>query len=192
MLFYPGDLVTCTGDRLNYAVHEKFGRVGSDFFCSSIIIFPCYQRSLMAWKKLHRMYGTGVYWRFLYNQKSFNHVQPRHNVQNNLVPRVLSYPSLSRSVRRVGENPGNLVAYRTSMHNNNCGLRNIQHGVSTGRAHSTINETSSENRSVSATNICSRRLHERTRRGPTEVFLYPLLILLRDLLAGNYNKCSEL
>ena len=33
MLFYPGDLVTCTGDRVNYAEHEKFGRVGSDFFC---------------------------------------------------------------------------------------------------------------------------------------------------------------
>ena len=25
--------MTCTEDRVNYAVHEKFGRVSSDFFC---------------------------------------------------------------------------------------------------------------------------------------------------------------
>ena len=72
--------MTCTGDRVNYAVHEKFGRVGSDFFC-----LLCNNISLIAevshgMKKMYRMYSTGIYWRFLYNQYGFNHV--RHNLQN--------------------------------------------------------------------------------------------------------------
>lgn len=25
--------MTCTGNRVNYAVHENFGRIGGDFFC---------------------------------------------------------------------------------------------------------------------------------------------------------------
>ena len=35
--------MTCTGDRVNYAAHEKLGRVGSDFFC-----LLCYNISLLA------------------------------------------------------------------------------------------------------------------------------------------------
>ena len=61
MLFYPGDLVTCTGDRVNYAEHEKFGRVGSDFFCLFCLLYGMK-------KRMYRLYSTGVYWRFLYNQ----------------------------------------------------------------------------------------------------------------------------
>ena len=63
------NLVTCMWDRVNYAVHEKFGRVGSDFFC-----LLCYNISLLVEvfhgvkKKMYRLYSTGVYWRFLNNQ----------------------------------------------------------------------------------------------------------------------------
>ena len=69
MLFYPGDLVTCTGDRVNYAEHEKFGRVGSDFFrllCKNISLLAEVSHGVK--KKMCRLYSTGVYWRFLYNQ----------------------------------------------------------------------------------------------------------------------------
>ena len=52
------------------------------------------------------------------------------------------------------------TTYKISLHNNNCGLRNIQHGVSTGHTHSTINETSSENQSVSATNVVGDCMEE--------------------------------
>ena len=146
--------------------------IGSDFFCllcknisllaevSHGMTKKCTARTVLA--------STGV---FLTTSKVL--------ITCDTTYRTTSFPGFSpRSVRWIGENPGNEVAYKTSLHNDNCGLRNIQHGVSTGRAHSTINETSSENQSVSATNICSRRLHGRTRWGPTEVFLYPLLILL--------------
>ena len=138
--------MTCTRDRVNYAVHENFGRVGSDFFC-----LLCNNISLPA--------------------------EVSHGMKKKCTEcTVLASTGVSFTTSKV------LITcdttYRTSLHNNNCGLRNIQHGVSTGRAHSTINETSSEKQSVSATNICSRRLHGRTCWEPTEVFLYPLLILL--------------
>ena len=113
------------GNRVNYAVHEKFGRVGSDFFC-----LLCYNISLLAEvshgmkKQMYRLYSTGVYWRF----------------RNNL---LITFDT----------------TYKTSLHNN-CGLRNIQHGVSTGHTHSTINETSSENQSVSATNVVGDCMEE--------------------------------
>ena len=63
MPFYPGDLVTCTGDRVNYAEHEKFGRVGSDFFC-----LLCKNISLLA-EVSHGVKKKNVplvqYWRLL-------------------------------------------------------------------------------------------------------------------------------
>ena len=55
------NLVTCMGNRVNYAVHEKLGRVGSDFFC-----LLCYNISLLAEvshgmkKQMYRLYSTGV------------------------------------------------------------------------------------------------------------------------------------
>ena len=55
MLFYPGDFVTCTGDRVNYAVHEKFGRLGSDFFrllCNNISLLAEVSQCM----KLHVQY----------------------------------------------------------------------------------------------------------------------------------------
>ena len=129
MLFYPGDLVTCTGDRVNYAEHEKFGRVGSDFFC-----LLCKNISLLA--------------------------EVSHGVKKKCAAcTVLASTGVSFTTSKV------LITcdttYRTSFHNNNCGLRNIQHGVSTGHAHSTITETSSENQSFSATNVVGGCMEER-------------------------------
>ena len=61
--------MTCTEDRVNYAVHEKFGRVSSDFFCLLCNnISPLAEVSYGMKKKMYRLYSTGVYWRFLYNQ----------------------------------------------------------------------------------------------------------------------------
>ena len=129
ILFYPGDLVTCTGDRVNYPVHENFGRVGSDFFC-----LLCINISLPA--------------------------EVSHGMKKKCTEcTVLASTGVSFTTSKV------LITcdttYRTSLHNNNCGLRNIQHGVSTGQAHSTINETSSENQSVSATNVVGGYMEER-------------------------------
>ena len=66
------------GNRVNYAVHEKFGRVGSDFFC-----LLCYNISLLA-EVSHGMKKKNVqYWRLLafpLQPVSFNHM--RHNLQN--------------------------------------------------------------------------------------------------------------
>ena len=122
--------MTCTGDRVNYAVHKRFGRVGSDFFC-----LLCNNISLLA-KVSHCM-----------------------KKKKCTACTVLASTGVSLTTSKV------LITcdttYGTSLHSNNCGVRNIQHGVSTGHAYSTINETSSENQSVSATNVVGGYMEER-------------------------------